>query len=87
MFSTFEFCKRVCLYQNGYTDSPLRYVLTPGVDQSSLDEETSKHLDAFLNAASQQKKKRQIPSPTILSSVGLLPKGPKLKEMGHNFLI
>ncbi|KAL8180875.1 UNVERIFIED_CONTAM: hypothetical protein K2H54_038314 [Gekko kuhli] len=34
MFSTFEFCKRVCLYQNGYIDSPLSYKLTPGVDQS-----------------------------------------------------
>nr|XP_056715550.1 solute carrier family 25 member 43 [Euleptes europaea] len=34
MLSTFEFCKRVCLYQNGYIDSPLSYKLTPGVDQS-----------------------------------------------------
>uniref|UniRef100_A0A6J0V9H2 Solute carrier family 25 member 43 isoform X1 n=1 Tax=Pogona vitticeps TaxID=103695 RepID=A0A6J0V9H2_9SAUR len=34
MFSTFEFCKRVCLYRNGYIDSPLSYKLTPGVDQS-----------------------------------------------------
>ncbi|ELV10835.1 Solute carrier family 25 member 43 [Tupaia chinensis] len=34
MFSTFEFCKRICLYQNGYIVSPLSYKLTPGVDQS-----------------------------------------------------
>ncbi|XP_028570763.2 solute carrier family 25 member 43 [Podarcis muralis] len=34
MFSTFEFCRRVCLYRNGYIDSPLTYKLTPGVDQS-----------------------------------------------------
>lgn len=34
MFSTFEFCKRVCLYRNGYIQSPLNYKLTPGVDQS-----------------------------------------------------
>uniref|UniRef100_A0A803W270 Solute carrier family 25 member 43 n=2 Tax=Ficedula albicollis TaxID=59894 RepID=A0A803W270_FICAL len=34
MFSTFEFCKRVCLYRNGYIESPLNYKLTPGVDQS-----------------------------------------------------
>ncbi|XP_039218302.1 solute carrier family 25 member 43 isoform X3 [Crotalus tigris] len=39
MFSTFEFCKRVCLYRNGYTDSPLRYALTPGVDQSLQPQE------------------------------------------------
>ncbi|XP_013922217.1 PREDICTED: solute carrier family 25 member 43 [Thamnophis sirtalis] len=39
MFSTFEFCKRVCLYWNGYTDSPLRYALTPGVDQSLRPQE------------------------------------------------
>ncbi|XP_060039463.1 solute carrier family 25 member 43 [Erinaceus europaeus] len=34
MFGTFEFCKRVCLYQNGYIVSPLSYQLAPGVDQS-----------------------------------------------------
>uniref|UniRef100_A0A8D2NQ79 Solute carrier family 25 member 43 n=1 Tax=Zonotrichia albicollis TaxID=44394 RepID=A0A8D2NQ79_ZONAL len=34
MFSTFEFCKRVCLYRNGYIQSPLNYKLMPGVDQS-----------------------------------------------------
>ncbi|XP_063169643.1 solute carrier family 25 member 43 [Candoia aspera] len=39
MFSTFEFSKRICLYQNGYTDSPLRYELTPGVDQSLQPQE------------------------------------------------
>ncbi|XP_043830782.1 solute carrier family 25 member 43 isoform X2 [Dromiciops gliroides] len=39
MFSTFEFCKRICLYQNGYTMSPLSYKLTPGVDQSLQPQE------------------------------------------------
>ncbi|KAF7244792.1 Solute carrier family 25 member 43 [Varanus komodoensis] len=39
MFSTFEFCKRVCLYQNGYIDSPLSYKPTPGVDQSLQPQE------------------------------------------------
>ncbi|XP_042334350.1 solute carrier family 25 member 43 [Sceloporus undulatus] len=39
MFSTFEFCKRVCLYRNGYIDSPLSYKLTPGVDQSLQPQE------------------------------------------------
>ncbi|XP_056665849.1 solute carrier family 25 member 43 isoform X2 [Monodelphis domestica] len=39
MFSTFEFCKRICLYQNGYTVSPLSYKLTPGVDQSLQPQE------------------------------------------------
>ncbi|XP_048815758.1 solute carrier family 25 member 43 [Lagopus muta] len=39
MFSTFEFCKRVCLYRNGYIESPLSYKLTPGVDQSLLPQE------------------------------------------------
>ncbi|KAK6473697.1 solute carrier family 25 member 43-like isoform X1 [Huso huso] len=34
MFSSFEFCKRVCLYKNGYIVSPLSYQLAPGVDQS-----------------------------------------------------
>lgn len=34
MFSTFEFCKRACLYRNGYIVSPLSYRLSPGVDQS-----------------------------------------------------
>uniref|UniRef100_H9GJB4 Solute carrier family 25 member 43 n=1 Tax=Anolis carolinensis TaxID=28377 RepID=H9GJB4_ANOCA len=34
MFSTFEFCRRMCLYWNGYIDSPLSNKLTPGVDQS-----------------------------------------------------
>lgn len=46
MFSTFEFCKRVCLYRNGYIESPLSYKLTPGVDQSLLPQELRelKHL-------------------------------------------
>ncbi|XP_045328595.1 solute carrier family 25 member 43 isoform X1 [Leopardus geoffroyi] len=39
MFGTFEFCKRICLYQNGYTVSPLSYQLTPGVDQSLKPQE------------------------------------------------
>ncbi|XP_043912987.1 solute carrier family 25 member 43 [Protopterus annectens] len=34
MFCTFEFCKRVCLYRNGYILSPLSYQPIPGVDQS-----------------------------------------------------
>ncbi|KAH0630853.1 hypothetical protein JD844_004160 [Phrynosoma platyrhinos] len=39
MFSTFECCRRVCLYRNGYIDSPLSYKLTPGVDQSLQPQE------------------------------------------------
>lgn len=39
MFGTFEFCKRICLYQNGYIVSPLSYKLTPGVDQSLKPQE------------------------------------------------
>lgn len=39
MFGTFEFCKRICLYQNGYIVSPLSYQLTPGVDQSLKPQE------------------------------------------------
>ncbi|KFV79712.1 Solute carrier family 25 member 43, partial [Struthio camelus australis] len=39
MFSTFEFCKRICLYRNGYIESPLSYKLTPGVDQSLQPQE------------------------------------------------
>ncbi|XP_028629006.1 solute carrier family 25 member 43 isoform X1 [Grammomys surdaster] len=39
MFSMFEFCKRIFLYQNGYTLSPLTYKLTPGVDQSLKPQE------------------------------------------------
>ncbi|NXH15065.1 S2543 protein, partial [Bucco capensis] len=39
MFTTFEFCKRVCLYRNGYIESPLNYKLTPGVDQSLQPQE------------------------------------------------
>ncbi|MBN3297487.1 solute carrier family 25 member 43 [Amia ocellicauda] len=34
LFSSFELCKQVCLYKNGYILSPLSYQLTPGVDQS-----------------------------------------------------
>ncbi|XP_048192683.1 solute carrier family 25 member 43 [Perognathus longimembris pacificus] len=39
MFSTFEFFKRIFLYQNGYIMSPLSYKLTPGVDQSLKPQE------------------------------------------------
>ncbi|XP_069748727.1 solute carrier family 25 member 43 isoform X2 [Narcine bancroftii] len=39
MFSTFEYCKRACLYKNGYIVSPLSYQLSPGVDQSLRAEE------------------------------------------------
>ncbi|KAG2464628.1 solute carrier family 25 member 43 [Polypterus senegalus] len=39
MFSTFEFCKRVCLYKNGFIVSPLSYQLAPGVDQSLRPQE------------------------------------------------
>ncbi|XP_062917524.1 solute carrier family 25 member 43 [Mobula hypostoma] len=39
MFSTFEFCKRACLYKNGYIVSPLTYQPSPGVDQSMRAEE------------------------------------------------
>ncbi|XP_045154490.1 solute carrier family 25 member 43 [Echinops telfairi] len=39
MCSTFECCKRFCLYQNGYIVSPLGYQLTPGVDQSLQPQE------------------------------------------------
>ncbi|XP_038173088.1 solute carrier family 25 member 43 isoform X2 [Arvicola amphibius] len=39
MFSMFEFCKRIFLYQNGYILSPLTYKLTPGVDQSLKPQE------------------------------------------------
>ncbi|XP_072361958.1 solute carrier family 25 member 43 isoform X2 [Scyliorhinus torazame] len=39
MFSTLEFCKRVCLYNNGYIVSPLSYRPRPGVDQSLGAEE------------------------------------------------
>ncbi|XP_064422617.1 solute carrier family 25 member 43 [Latimeria chalumnae] len=39
MFTTFECCKRVCLYKNGYIVSPLSNKLTPGVDQSLQPQE------------------------------------------------
>ncbi|XP_069468813.1 solute carrier family 25 member 43 [Ambystoma mexicanum] len=39
MFSTFEFCKRICLYRNGYIVSPLNYQPAPGVDQSLQPQE------------------------------------------------
>ncbi|KAG8448267.1 hypothetical protein GDO86_015383 [Hymenochirus boettgeri] len=34
MLGSFECCKRLCLYHNGYIVSPLGNQLTPGVDQS-----------------------------------------------------
>ncbi|XP_076877260.1 solute carrier family 25 member 43 [Brachyhypopomus gauderio] len=34
LFSCFEMCKQICLYQNGYIVSPLSYKPKPGVDQS-----------------------------------------------------
>ncbi|XP_075429467.1 solute carrier family 25 member 43 [Ascaphus truei] len=39
LFSTFECCKRFCLYRNGYIVSPLSYQLSPGVDQSLRPQE------------------------------------------------
>ncbi|KAM8965879.1 solute carrier family 25 member 43 [Sarcophilus harrisii] len=49
MFSTFEFCKRICLYQNGYTVSPLSTKLTPGVDQSLQPQELRELQKFFKN--------------------------------------
>ncbi|OCT67581.1 solute carrier family 25 member 43 [Xenopus laevis] len=49
MFSTYECCKRFCLYQNGYIISPLGYQLTPGVDQSLRPQELQE-LRKFLRA-------------------------------------
>ncbi|XP_066106086.1 solute carrier family 25 member 43 isoform X2 [Saccopteryx bilineata] len=49
MFGTFEFCKRICLYQNGYIVSPLSYKLTPGVDQSLKPQEL-RELKKFFKA-------------------------------------
>lgn len=56
MFSTFEFCKRICLYQNGYTVSPLSYKLTPGVDQSLKPQEL-RELKKFFKTGNLKSKK------------------------------
>ncbi|XP_062939598.1 solute carrier family 25 member 43 isoform X2 [Cynocephalus volans] len=56
MFSTFEFCKRICLYQNGYIVSPLSYKLTPGVDQSLKPQEL-RELKKFFKTGKLKSKK------------------------------
>ncbi|EHB12827.1 Solute carrier family 25 member 43, partial [Heterocephalus glaber] len=56
MFSTFEFCKRICLYQNGYIVSPLSYKLTPGVDQSLKPQEL-RELKKFFRTGKLKSKK------------------------------
>ncbi|XP_040140751.1 solute carrier family 25 member 43 isoform X2 [Ictidomys tridecemlineatus] len=56
MFSTFEFCKRICLYQNGYIVSPLSYKLTPGVDQSLKPQEL-RELRKFFKTGKLESKK------------------------------
>uniref|UniRef100_A0A2K5YUK1 Solute carrier family 25 member 43 n=1 Tax=Mandrillus leucophaeus TaxID=9568 RepID=A0A2K5YUK1_MANLE len=56
MFSTFEFCKRICLYQNGYILSPLSYKLTPGVDQS-LQPQELRELKKFFKTRKLKSKK------------------------------
>ncbi|KAB1253198.1 Solute carrier family 25 member 43 [Camelus dromedarius] len=56
MFSTFEFCKRICLYQNGYIMSPLSYKLTPGVDQSLKPQEL-RELKKFFKTGQLKSKK------------------------------
>jgi len=44
MFAAFEFCKRVFLYQNGYTTSPFKDEPIPGIDQGLRPEELKKFL-------------------------------------------
>ncbi|XP_046529165.1 solute carrier family 25 member 43 isoform X2 [Equus quagga] len=56
MFGTFEFCKRICLYQNGYIVSPLSYKLTPGVDQSLKPQEL-RELKKFFKTGQLKSKK------------------------------
>ena len=56
MFGTFEFCKRICLYQNGYIMSPLSYKLTPGVDQSLKPQEL-RELNKFFKTGQLKSKK------------------------------
>ncbi|XP_030066045.1 solute carrier family 25 member 43 [Microcaecilia unicolor] len=59
MFSTFEFCKRICLYRNGYIVSPLSYQLTPGVDQS-LHPQELKELKRFLRRGNFEPRKSTL---------------------------
>jgi len=42
MFASFEACKRVFMYSNGYTQSPFQDLPIPGVDQSLTPEELAK---------------------------------------------
>ncbi|XP_005368951.1 solute carrier family 25 member 43 [Microtus ochrogaster] len=56
MFSMFEFCKRIFLYQNGYILSPLTYKLTPGVDQS-LQPQELRELKKFFKPRKLESKK------------------------------
>lgn len=56
MFGTFEFCKRICLYQNGYIVSPLSCKLTPGVDQSLKPQEL-RELKKFFKTGQLKSKK------------------------------
>jgi len=42
MFAAFEFCKRVFLWQNGYTESPWQDKPIPGVDQHLNPEQIKK---------------------------------------------
>lgn len=42
MFASFEFCKRVFLWQNGYTESPWQDKPIPGVDQQMNPEQIKK---------------------------------------------
>uniref|UniRef100_A0A8C7BXX4 Solute carrier family 25 member 43 n=1 Tax=Neovison vison TaxID=452646 RepID=A0A8C7BXX4_NEOVI len=56
MFGTFEFCKRICLYQNGYIVSPLSYKLTPGVDQSLKPQELREFKKFFKTGQLKSKK-------------------------------
>ncbi|XP_064430586.1 solute carrier family 25 member 43 isoform X4 [Mirounga angustirostris] len=56
MFGTFEFCKRICLYQNGYIVSPLSCKLTPGVDQSVKPQEL-RELKKFFKTGQLKSKK------------------------------
>lgn len=61
MFSTFEFCKRLCLYRNGYIVSPLNYQLAPGVDQS-LQPQELKELRKFLRTENAETRKSPLKS-------------------------
>ncbi|KAM5195901.1 LOW QUALITY PROTEIN: solute carrier family 25 member 43 [Hipposideros larvatus] len=56
IFGTFEFCKKTCLYQNGYIVSPLSYQLTPRVDQSLRPQELQE-LKKFLKTGKLKSRK------------------------------